>query len=65
MGMTRHTGHVRLGLVPAVAVMAALIALLASAAPAVADLKICNRMSYVVDADRAERQRRALRRGIG
>jgi uncharacterized membrane protein len=50
MGMTRHTGHVRVGLVPAVAVMAALIALLASAAPAVADLKICNRMSYVVEA---------------
>jgi uncharacterized membrane protein len=50
MGTTWHTGHVRAGIVPAVSVVAALVSLLASAAPAAADLKICNRMSYVVEA---------------
>jgi uncharacterized membrane protein len=50
MGTTRHTGYVRTGTAPALSAIAALVSWLASASPAAADLKICNRMSYVVEA---------------
>jgi uncharacterized membrane protein len=50
MGTTRHTGHVRTGIVPAVSAIAALVSWLTCASPAAADLKICSRMSYVVEA---------------
>jgi uncharacterized membrane protein len=43
-------GHALAGLAPATAIVAALISFFASVTPASADLKICNRMSYVVEA---------------
>jgi uncharacterized membrane protein len=50
MRTTRQTANVIAGFAPALLVIAALVSFVASVRPAAADLKICNRMSYVVEA---------------
>jgi len=50
MGTTRQTASAMAGFTPALLVVSALVSFFASASPAAADLKICNRMSYVVEA---------------
>jgi uncharacterized membrane protein len=50
MGTTRQTARAMAGLTPALLVVAALVSFFSSVRPAAADLKICNRMSYVVEA---------------
>jgi uncharacterized membrane protein len=50
MGTTRQTASAKAGSSPALLVVAALVSFFTSVAPAAADLKICNRMSYVVEA---------------
>jgi uncharacterized membrane protein len=50
MGTTRQTANAMAGSAPAFIVIAALVSFFTSVSPAAADLKICNRMSYVVEA---------------